>query len=55
LSHPLPAHLLDARTRGPSWGRIALLALVGAISGALLGVEGARLVTPTYRAAATLE
>jgi succinoglycan biosynthesis transport protein ExoP len=55
LSHPLPAHLLDARTRGPSWGRIALFALVGAIGGALLGIESATLVTPTYRAAATLE
>ncbi len=55
MSHPLPAHLLDTRTRGPRWPRIALLALVGAIGGALLGVESATLVTPTYRAAATLE
>ena len=55
MSHPLPTNLLDARIRGPRWGQVALLALVGAIGGALLGVESATLVTPTYRAAATLE
>ena len=55
MSHPLPANLLDTRIRGPRWSRIALLAVFGAIGGALLGVESATLVTPTYRANATLE
>ena len=55
LSHPLPANLLDTRIRGPRWPRIIMLGMIGAIGGALLGVECATLVTPTYRAAATLE
>ena len=53
FNHPLPANLLDTRIRGPRWSRLIMLGMIGAIGGALLGVECATLVTPTYRAAAT--
>ena len=55
LSHPLPTNLLDTRITGISWWRIAAFTITGTVGGALLGIQSATLVTPTYRAAATLE